>query len=139
MEGWGMIAENLILEAMERGDFDDLPGKGKPLDLSRDPFEDPLAPTLRRILRDNGATHPLIDARRALEEAIESNRNALQRAWRARQSGGASAAWEHAVAVFRTETAELNRSIKLNNLRSSIPNFHLAILDVDEEIRNISR
>lgn len=28
------LVESIIKEAMERGDFDDLPGKGKPIDLS---------------------------------------------------------------------------------------------------------
>jgi DnaJ family protein C protein 28 len=139
LDGWGTIAENLIREAMEKGAFDDLPGKGKPLDLSRDPFEDPLAPTFRRILRDNGATHPLLEARRALEEEIRAAREDLRRAWRARQIGGSQKAWEHGLTVFRKNAVELNRSIKLNNLRSSIPSFQLLILDVDEEISKIDK
>ncbi len=32
------IAERRIREAMERGDFDNLPGAGKPLDLDTNPF-----------------------------------------------------------------------------------------------------
>lgn len=64
---------------MERGVFDNLPGKRKPLDLSLAPFEDPLAPTFRRILRDNGTSHPLIEARRALEEEVEACRALLKR------------------------------------------------------------
>jgi hypothetical protein len=39
----------MIREAMGNGLFDNLPGKEQPLDLSRVLFEDPLAPTFRRI------------------------------------------------------------------------------------------
>jgi hypothetical protein len=53
LDGWAIVAENMIEEAIRQGVFDDLPGKGQPLDLSCDPFESPLAPTIRRILRDN--------------------------------------------------------------------------------------
>lgn len=31
---WGKIAEDAIRESMEKGEFDDLPGKGKPLNLN---------------------------------------------------------------------------------------------------------
>ena len=119
-EGLAMIAENIIREAMDRGVFDNLAGKGKPLDLTRGPFEDPLAPTLRRILRDNGASHPLIEARQALEEEIEHCRALLRRGL---------------VHEFRKRAAALNRDIKLNNLRSPIPNFQLGTIDIEHEIR----
>ena len=35
------ITEKAISEAIEKGEFDDLPGKGKPIDLKENPFEDP--------------------------------------------------------------------------------------------------
>jgi DnaJ family protein C protein 28 len=134
MEGWDRIAENIIREAMERGVFDDLPGKGQPLDLSRNPFEDPLAPTLRRLLRDNGSTHPLIEARRALEAEMEACRNELRFAWRLHARGGAAAAWDEAVERFRERAGRLNRDIRWNNLRAPIPNFAVQTLDIDAEI-----
>ena len=137
MDDWASVAENMIREAMERGDFDDLRGKGQPLDLSSNPFEDPLAPTFRRILRDNGATHPLIEARRELENEIKKSRAALTRAWANRQRGGTEAAWEYAVQRFRKDAEELNRSIKLNNLRAPIPNFLVRTLDADAEVERV--
>ncbi len=120
MEGWAIVAENIIREAMESGVFDNLAGKGKPLDLSRNPFEDPLAPTFRRILRDNGTTHPLIEAHRTLEEEIEQCRALLKRGF---------------VSQFRERAAALNRDIKLNNLRSPIPNFQVRTIDIEAELR----
>ena len=52
MDLMAAIAERKIQEAMERGEFDDLPGKGKPLDLSDDPMvpeELRMAITLREM------------------------------------------------------------------------------------------
>jgi hypothetical protein len=45
MDAIAAIAERKILEAIERGEFDGLPGKGKPLDLS----DEPMVPTELRV------------------------------------------------------------------------------------------
>jgi DnaJ family protein C protein 28 len=137
MDGVRIVAENLIREAVEQGKFDNLPGKGGPLDLTRSPFEEPLAPTLRRILRDNGATHPLIEARRALEEEAAHLRARLESDWRAYRSSGIASQWERALEQFRGEVRRLNRQIKLNNLRADISNFHLRTLDAEAEILRV--
>ena len=56
------LAERKIDEAIARGEFDNLPGQGRPLDLED---EDPLAPPevrmAKRILRNAGFDHPALD------------------------------------------------------------------------------
>ena len=120
MEHWESAAERQIREALESGAFDDLPGKGRPLDLSENPFEEPMAGTIRRILRDNGVTHPIIEARRAIEAELESIRAQYRRNGRADE--------------LATRVKALNREIKLFNLRSPLPNFHLRVIDLQAEI-----
>ena len=52
------IVEALIKEAQERGEFDNLPGKGKPIDLS-DYFETPEEVRLAQsVLKNAGMTLP---------------------------------------------------------------------------------
>ena len=67
MDLFAVIAERRILEAMERGEFDDLPGKGKPLNLSDD---DPMVPEeLRmayRMLSNAGLLPPELEVRKEL-------------------------------------------------------------------------
>ena len=67
MDLFAVIAERRILEAMERGEFDDLPGKGKPLRLDDD---DPAVPEeLRmayRILSNAGLLPPEIELRKEI-------------------------------------------------------------------------
>lgn len=67
MDPFAVIAERRILEAMERGEFDDLPGKGKPLRLEDD---DPMVPEeLRmayRLLKNAGLLPPELEIRREI-------------------------------------------------------------------------
>jgi len=67
MDLFAVIAERRILEAMERGEFDDLPGKGKPLNLEDD---DPMVPEeLRmayRMLSNAGLLPPELEVRKEL-------------------------------------------------------------------------
>ena len=60
------IAERRIAEAIERGEFDDLPGAGRPLDMEDDAL---IAEELRvayRILRNAGCVPQEIETRREI-------------------------------------------------------------------------
>lgn len=65
--------EEKIKEAQEQGDFEDLPGKGKPLDLSENPFIDPALQMTYRLMKDAGFSPAWI----ALDKEIRAD---LQRA-----------------------------------------------------------
>lgn len=47
-----LVAERKIQEAMEAGEFDNLPGKGQPLDLDVNPFEPIHLRVANRVLRN---------------------------------------------------------------------------------------
>ena len=47
-------ADEAIRKAMEEGKFDNLPGKGKPLKLDEDPFEDPEWRLANKMLKEGG-------------------------------------------------------------------------------------
>jgi hypothetical protein len=62
------IVEALIKEAMERGEFDNLPGKGKPIDLT-EYFETPEDVRLANsVLKNAGMTSREVDLLREIEE-----------------------------------------------------------------------
>jgi hypothetical protein len=66
-EAWRLIAENRIQEAFERGEFDDLPGKGQPLDLS-DYFRTPVADRMSfALLKSAGALPPELELLKEVE------------------------------------------------------------------------
>ncbi len=55
------IAERRILEAMERGEFDGLPGKGKPLDLSDEPSVPDELRLAYKVMRNAGYLPPELE------------------------------------------------------------------------------
>jgi DnaJ family protein C protein 28 len=73
--------EEVIQEAIERGLFDNLPGTGRPLDLSDE--DNPFIPDdmrlAYRILRNAGFAPPWIEARHDIEAASERLRSDLAR------------------------------------------------------------
>lgn len=64
------IAERKIQDAIEEGLFDNLPGRGQPLDLSVNPFEPPGMGAINRLLRHNRVLPLWL----MLEQEIEANR-----------------------------------------------------------------
>jgi hypothetical protein len=61
------IAEKKIKDAMDNGEFDSLPGKGKPLVLDDDSHIPPEYRLVCRILKNAGYTHPEIEQRKEIE------------------------------------------------------------------------
>lgn len=62
------IVESLIKEAQERGEFDNLPGKGKPIDLS-EYFETPEDLRLAQsVLKNAGITPPEVQLLKEIAE-----------------------------------------------------------------------
>ena len=69
-----LLAEQRILEAVRNGDFDHLPGAGRPLVFEDEPFVSPEQRMANHILRNAGFAPPEIGLRResaGLEEASE--------------------------------------------------------------------
>ncbi|HEY8540610.1 MAG TPA: DnaJ family domain-containing protein [Steroidobacteraceae bacterium] len=63
------LAEQRILAAMERGEFDNLPGAGKPLDLDDDANVPPELRVAYRILKNAGFVPPEVELRREIADA----------------------------------------------------------------------
>ena len=61
-----LIAERKIAEAIERGEFDDLPGQGQPLRLSHDLLESPERRLANTMLKNAGMAPVEISLRREL-------------------------------------------------------------------------
>src|SRR6476661_6598334 len=70
MDVWRLIATRKIDEAIAEGEFDNLEGRGRPLDLTENPFEDPSSRMAHRLLRNNGFAPAWIEEGRDLDRAI---------------------------------------------------------------------
>ena len=123
LDQWESIAERKIREAMEAGVFDDLPSRGKPIPLDKNPFADPSLWMAHHLLRVNGFAPAWMEEARDIDDSTTKlhlllrNQSAL------------------AVKEFRERADELNRRIRTYNLKCPSSQFHKRLLDVDAEIR----
>ena len=66
------LAESRIEEALARGDLDDLPGTGRPLDLDESPFVPEELRAMLRVMKNAGLVPPEIVDRRDAQALAES-------------------------------------------------------------------
>jgi DnaJ family protein C protein 28 len=135
-------AEEQIRRAIEEGKFDNLPGKGKPLHLEQNPYEDPEWRLANHVLKSSGFTLPWIEKRGEIEALIENARSALKRSdeWRrqalseGKPAPYVSAEWNKAVEKFREQAAEINRLILSYNLEAPSSQLQMAQLSIEREL-----
>jgi DnaJ family protein C protein 28 len=147
---WSAIVERQIVEAQERGEFDDLPGKGKPLDLTENPFADPDWRVAYKILQDNGFTLDWIELDKEIRAELEACREQLLQNKRWYEQSTAQLehqencqakeertrvqyTWEHALETFADQVAQINKKIQLLNLKVPLANLQRPKISVDEE------
>jgi hypothetical protein len=129
MDKWEPMIDRLIRESMERGEFDDLPGSGQPIDLSENPYESPELRTVHRLLKNAGFAPAWIEERKDIEGALERSYATLHRA--RKLYGASDARWLRAVKEFREHAEELNQRIRVYNLKAPPAAVHRKIIDAD--------
>ncbi|MEJ2211371.1 MAG: DUF1992 domain-containing protein [Anaerolineae bacterium] len=163
---WESWIDEQIREAQEKGLFDNLPGKGKPLDLTPNAYagDRELA---YKILSEAGYAPEWIELDKAIRGRLEQARTALARAWEwyqasvalpgdvspqalsrsarrgprrqhaERERAAALAAWQVARERFEQEVAAINGQITELNLKVPSPNFQRSKVDVGREVRRL--
>ncbi len=134
------MAEKKLREAIESGEFDDLPGKGEPIDLRENPFEDPDLRVVHRLLRNAGFAPAWIEERKDIEAEFQTALTKLSRAWALFSKGGESPSdpeWERSVRDFREHVAGLNQRTRIYNLKAPAAVFHRGHIDADNIIEKI--
>jgi DnaJ family protein C protein 28 len=144
LKHWESLIDKKIREAMEQGEFDNLAGKGEPIDLSENPFEDPDWRTAHRLLRNAGFAPAWIEQRKDIDAELAAARSdlaragtVLQNARRTEHERSATVRWEKAVDSFRNKVNELNRRINAWNLKAPGVGFHRKRIDIEQEIERI--
>lgn len=148
---WESWIDRKIREAQEQGAFDDLPGRGKPLDLQGNPYAQDRELSFK-ILKDAGYAPEWIELDKAIRMRLERTRMALSRSWEWHQarllelagsdSRWASAererslnTWQTKLAHFEAEIAALNGEIRVLNLMVPSPRFQRSRVNAAREIR----
>jgi hypothetical protein len=142
MTGWDRIVEDKIQRAIEEGVFDDLPGKGRPLNLDEAPFEDSDMRLAHHLLRSSGYTLPWIAERQEIENDIRGARSGLLRSWQrygtAVSSAWAQGEWQRALDAFRRQVEAINARIRDYNLVVPVSAAQRQLLDPEREVGTIT-
>ncbi len=149
-ENW---IDRQIREAQERGVFDNLPGRGKPVDLTPNPYAQDRE-LAHKILKDAGYAPDWIELDKAIRGKLERARADLRRSWtwrdeRLAELAGRSdswaeaerervlAGWQRAVARFEQDVAGINREIADFNLKVPSPRFQRGKVNAAREVARI--
>ena len=138
--------EEIIRRAMLAGKFDDLPGKGKPLQLDQNPHEDPEWRTAYHVLKSGGFSLPWIESLNEIETDLQDARRALNQVWKWRTADHMEgkdpqvmeSEWVRADKIFRERIRDINEGIRAYNLAVPNAQFQLQLLDADQEIKKIT-
>ena len=150
---WEKWLDQQIREAQERGEFDNLPGTGKPLDLTPNPHAQGQELAFK-VLKDAGFAPDWIELDKAIRNKLQIARAVLLRQWkwredRLRELSGHSdswseaersrvqAGWQAAVAAFELELQAINQEIVELNLRVPSTRFQRSKLDIARELARL--
>lgn len=150
---WESWIDQQIRQAQEQGEFDDLPDKGKPLDLTPNPYAQDRELAFK-VLKDAGYAPEWIELDKAIRGKLEQARAMLARRWewcqaRLNELGDradswamterrrAQADWQKAVASFKKETSTINKEIAELNLKVPSPQFQRPKIDAAREIERL--
>ena len=139
--------EEIIRRAMQEGKFDDLPGKGKPLQLDQNPHEDPEWHAAYHILKSGGFSLPWIESLNEIETNLHNSRNTLSQAWMWRKGDSGDqidaqlmeSEWRRSVDKFQERIAAINVQIRTYNLADPNVRFQLQLINADQEIERITK
>ena len=135
---WHDLVELRIQEAMSDGVFDNLPGEGQPLDLSRNPYLDPSLELAYRLLKNNGYTPEWIARDKEIREELKAARARLQAAWAQRRVNPTDkTAWEAVLVRFEENLTRLNRKIDDYNLIVPISGCQRVRLRLADELSRL--
>ncbi len=146
-QNWENYVEQQIREAMERGDFDNLKGKGKPQEFATD-HGDPSTEMANKILKDSGFRPAWLDIEQEIDREQKEAEDQLLRSWRWREAIRGDAIedpqwvegeWRKAREVFANRLKALNGKILNYNLQLPPPLAHKqrARLRLEDEFRKL--
>jgi len=146
MSGHSRSIDEQIRKAIQEGSFDNLPGKGRPLDLEINPHEEADWGMAFRMLRSSGYTLPWIETRREIELELDEARSALARSWQWQceqqnqklEPVVIESEWQRSLTTFEGKIKELNKRIFNYNLEIPSNQFSRLTIDLDREISMIT-
>lgn len=144
---WCSAVDRLIDEAQKKGAFDNLPGKGRPLNLKKNPYA-PEHSLAYELLQNNNYTLPWIADRNVILEKIAAFRQELEHLWRRQQArhqgtpnppreAALRQEWEAIVREMGERLSKLNKEIADLNLNIPVDRLEIFKLNLESELARI--
>jgi len=141
---WSDVMDELIEEAMRSGAFDNLPGRGKPLNLINNPYA-PGTELAYQLLKDNNYTLPWIAQRQEILAGIDILRTEIGRDWRRYQAeflpardtlirASLERGWRGRLDAWDEQIATLNKRIAGLNLKQPGEGLEILKLTLESEL-----
>ncbi len=146
MQYWESSIDRQIRKAMEAGEFSNLPGEGKPLDLGDDPNTPEHLQLAYKILRENDLAPDWIVQGKELEAKQGKWTDNLQKAYSSYkaalrdpvESARAEGKWRQAQQKLVEEALKLNKEIMTYNLKLPQGITHKALVNAQREIQRLT-
>ena len=131
-QSWGDFIEQQIREAIDRGEFDNLPGRGRPQEFAQ-PHGDPSLEMANKIVRDAGFAPAWLDAEKEIDHLQQEAEKSVLRSWRWRETNRGDAIedprwveaeWSKARDLFEQRLEAINTRILSYNLLLPPPLLH---------------
>lgn len=130
---WQGLVEQRILDGMERGMFDNLPGMGKPLNLDDDQFVPQEFKMAFRMLRSTGMAPLWVELNKEIRadlERLERFRSHIHRQWQTISPIELA----HRRDEYLRRISEINSKIINYNILAPSSRVHFSTLIVDDEL-----
>ncbi len=137
------LIEELIQEGMDGGLFDNLPGKGKPLNLNKNPYAADMQ-LANELLKENDLPPAWILQRNEILAKMAKLRAEIVRqwAWHEREfsiaiadKGRLTIRWDDCCLKWIGEISELNKAIDAFNLKRPFDNIEIFKLNLESELK----
>jgi DnaJ family protein C protein 28 len=143
-ESW---VERIIQQARDRGMFDDLAGKGRPIDWADESLVDDEWIMAFRLMREHGFAPEWIELQKEIRAELDAARDAILAAWQRReqrlnqardeQRRHIESEWQLARRRFADAVSELNARISDFNLIVPLAHLQKAVIDVEDELAQL--
>lgn len=146
---WSDLISQRIEEAIAAGVFDNLPGKGKPINVAPEPFVPADMQMANSLLKGNNLSPAWISDRNEMLAAVAQMRQQIagiateyDQAFTATSDVNRrvqlSQAWRTQIERWRQEVTALNRRIDIHNLKLPLAHLEIFKVSLEEELRGFT-
>jgi hypothetical protein len=141
---WDNLIEDLIEDGRQKGLFDNLRGKGQPLNLTQNPYSNGQE-IAHGLLKDNNILPPWLAERNRLQEQTQALRTKIARVWQRYEQeyrfaqdeglrGGLILGWDDEVQKVQADIVKINKLIDAYNLKRPLDNLEIYKLNLEDEL-----